>query len=82
MQATKPSSDSRLNGTRTARVSIASGANIPQIDLEGLLRPAAGTSSVHSATGSPVRSAHTVALADGTRITFATARNVEALEPV
>ena len=88
---------------RTTRIRIASGANLPQIDLEAVFRarPMADSVPASSAgvmmtnvmvTGGAVQTAavvfresatvmrETVALADGTRITFASADWVPVLE--
>ena len=82
-------------------VSIASGANIPQIDLDTFFRDRPRADSVAGATAMPLDGAamtgggiqaaaavahgkvprsRTVALADGTRITFAAADWVGTLE--
>lgn len=82
----------------TRGVTIVSGANVPQIDLEALFsrRPAAesathpplngavlagGGANVPSRdSATPMPKSQTVALADGTRITFASADLVNLLE--
>ncbi len=81
MRTAKQSHRARRGSDRTDGVTIVSGAAIPVIDLDLLLRPGGGEWTVAGGARQtePVR---TVALTDGTRITFAAAPDFAAMEPV
>lgn len=77
----------------TGGVSIASGAHVPRIDLEALFRNGASAGGAAVAVtgggvqtpsaiahGIPIGAPETVALTDGTRITFASADWMRVLE--